>query len=169
MVITSLNTGTRLQETLNIKVEDVDFASGIIYLTHTKKGERGKVYINDFLKGALIKHVKGLKSEHLFPNEGGEPFKKIDKSIKRAYRNAGIDDSRPFHTLRHSWASHMTMNGVDTLTLQELGRWSDPKMVKRYAHLSTSHKKKAVNSITGLFENKHETSTPIKTKLSVVS
>ena len=38
MVLTSLNTGTRLQETLNIKVADVHFTSGIIYLAHTKKG-----------------------------------------------------------------------------------------------------------------------------------
>ena len=168
MVLTSLNTGTRLQETLNIKVADVHFTSGIIYLAHTKKGEQGKVYMNDFLKGELRKHLKSVNSEYLFPDKHGKPYRRIAGAIRNAYKNAGIDYDRPFHTLRHTWASHMTMKGVDTLTLQELGRWSDPKMVRRYAHLSPSHKKKAVNSITGIFENKHETSTPIKTKLSAV-
>ena len=169
MVLTSLNTGTRLQETLNIKVADVHLASGIIYLAHTKKGERGKVYMNDFLKGALREHMKGLDSEYLFPNEHGKPYKDEGTAMKNAYKRAGVVYDKPFHDLRHTFASHMTMNGVDTLTLQELGRWSDPKMVKRYAHLSADHKKNAVNSIAGIFENKHESSTGTKTKLAVVS
>jgi hypothetical protein len=51
------------------------------------------------------------------------------------------------------------MSGVEGVTLQELGSWKTPKMVMRYAHLSAEHKKKAVDNLGVLFNNKHNTST----------
>jgi integrase len=70
-----------------------------------------------------------------------------------------------FHTLRHTIASHLTMSGVDSFKVQDLGRWKTEKMVKRYAHLLPNYKKKAVNKLTFGTQDKHEISTPIKTKL----
>ncbi len=50
--------------------------------------------------------------------------------------------------MRHyTFASHLTMSGVDSFTVQDLGRWKTEKMVKRYAHLSPSHTVKAVETL----------------------
>ena len=39
------------------------------------------------------------------------------------------------------------MNGVNDITLQALGRWKEPKMIRRYAHLSQEHLADAIEQI----------------------
>jgi site-specific recombinase XerD len=51
------------------------------------------------------------------------------------------------HVLRHTFASRLSMAGVDLRTIQELGGWRSLKMVERYAHLSPSHKAQAVERL----------------------
>jgi integrase len=164
IVLTALHTGTRLQETLNIKVEDVDFRNSLIYLPYTKNGDRGKVVISDLLESVLKEHIGERESGYLFYSKDGQPFKNVRTSMQTAYKRAGIEGCS-FHTLRHTFASHLTMSGVDSFTVQDLGRWKTEKMVKRYAHLSPNYKRKAVNRLTFGTKDKHEISTPIKTRL----
>ena len=42
----------------------------------------------------------------------------------------------PWHTLRHSFASHFVMSGGNILTLQKILGHSDIKMTLVYAHLA---------------------------------
>ena len=44
-----------------------------------------------------------------------------------------------FHTLRHTFASHAVMAGVDLYTLAQLLGHRDLTQVQRYAHLAPSH------------------------------
>ena len=53
---------------------------------------------------------------------------------------------------RHTWASLMRQSGEGLDKIQELGGWQDPKMVRRYAHLSTDHLAKASSAIDRVFE-----------------
>jgi integrase len=53
-----------------------------------------------------------------------------------AKKKAGIDPGFHFHDLRHTFASHQKMAGVDDYTLMEIMGHSDFKMMKRYAHLT---------------------------------
>ena len=39
------------------------------------------------------------------------------------------------------------MEGVDLLTIKELGGWKTLSMVQRYAHLSPSHRQEAVERL----------------------
>ncbi|UCF39304.1 MAG: tyrosine-type recombinase/integrase, partial [Acidobacteriota bacterium] len=48
-----------------------------------------------------------------------------------------------FHTLRHTYASHLVMAGVDLYTVSELFCHSSIEVTKRYAHLSPDHKSRA--------------------------
>ena len=50
-----------------------------------------------------------------------------------------------FYTIRHTAASHMTMNGVDLKTVGEILRHKDYSTTLRYAHLSPEHKESAVD------------------------
>jgi site-specific recombinase XerD len=49
----------------------------------------------------------------------GKAFKDIKKSFQTALRRAKIKDFR-FHDLRHIFASHLVMAGVDLTTVKEL-------------------------------------------------
>ena len=65
------------------------------------------------------------------------PIKKANTKVwRRALEEAGIKDFR-WHDLRHTWASWHIQNGTPIHILQELGGWSDIRMVQRYAHLSS--------------------------------
>jgi integrase len=154
MVETALNAGMRIGEVFRLKVSDLDFKNGIINLEDTKNGERGKVPMSDYLKDSLQEHIKGHSFEYVFCKKDGSPFKDIRFALSKALKEAGIKDCT-FHTLRHTFASHLAINGVDLYTLQELGRWKTLNMVKKYAHLSPHHKKTAVNKLNGLFSDKN--------------
>jgi site-specific recombinase XerD len=44
-----------------------------------------------------------------------------------------------FHTLRHTFASHAVMAGVDLYTLAKILGHRDIKQVQQYAHLAPAH------------------------------
>jgi len=50
-----------------------------------------------------------------------------------------------FHDLRHTFASHLIMAGVDIKLVKELLVHKDIKMTLRYSHLAPSHLVKAVD------------------------
>ena len=82
----------------------------------------------------------------------GKPYQDVKRSFNTALRRAGIKDFR-FHDLRHTFASHLVMAGVDITTVKELLGHKTLTMTLRYSHLSPSHKVKAVeildNTING--------------------
>jgi len=67
-------------------------------------------------------------------------------------RNQPLLDDVVFHTLRHTFASHFLMNGGDLATLSELLDHASIQITKdRYGHLSGEHKRKAIDSFSGVF------------------
>jgi site-specific recombinase XerD len=64
----------------------------------------------------------------------------------KACSQAGIQDFH-FHDLRHTFASHLVMNGVDLTTVKELLGHKSMEMTMRYAHLSQQHRKAAVEGL----------------------
>jgi site-specific recombinase XerD len=63
--------------------------------------------------------------------------------FQNAVKRAGIPHVR-FHDLRHTFASHLVMGGVDIRTVQELLGHKDIRMTMRYSHLAPDHMKNAV-------------------------
>jgi integrase len=56
-------------------------------------------------------------------------------------------DGYTWHANRHTWASRLTMAGVDPRTIMALGGWSNMGMLARYSHLTPGHLQAAVEKL----------------------
>ena len=144
IIITALNTGMRKGEILGLKWNQVDLKHGFILLDKTKNGERRELPINATLKAVFESIPHGPESEYVFTNRNGNPYRLVRDSFEMACKRAGIHDFH-FHDLRHCFASHLVMGGVDITTVKELLGHKTLTMTLRYAHLAPSHKVKAVS------------------------
>lgn len=149
IVITALNTGMRKGEILGLKWENVALKNGIIMLgqDQTKNSERKEIPINDTLRAALSGLSRRLDVSWVFYDpKTGNRHGDIKHSFGRACRRAEIQDFR-FHDLRHTFASHLVMAGVDLFTVKELLGHKTLAMTLRYAHLAPGHKANAVRAL----------------------
>ena len=151
IVITALNTGMRISEILGLLWEDVDFNRNQLLIRTSKNGEPRHIEMNRLLAETLRQLQRRPQNPYVFGSRAGNPYADIRKSFKAALAAAGIVDFK-FHDLRHTFASHLVMSGVDLMTVKELLGHKTIQMTLRYAHLSQGHKKKAVETIGSILD-----------------
>lgn len=152
IVITALHTGMRRGEILKLKWEHVDLKHRFILLDKTKTGERREIPINRTLDQLFNSMPRSIESEYVFVDNSGKPYCEVKRSFKTALNKAGIRDFH-FHDMRHTFASHLVMQGVDLVSVKELLGHKSLTMTLRYAHLAPGHKKRAVQILDGVFGN----------------
>ena len=143
IVIAALNTGMRKGEILNLTWDRTDMQHGFILLDVTKNGERREIPINATLRETLENLPRRLDVPLVFHRDGVRTLD-IRVAFAGACRRAGIRDFH-FHDLRHTFASHLVMAGVDLTTVQKLLGHKTLSMTLRYAHLAPSHMVKALD------------------------
>lgn len=145
IVHTALLTGMRREEVLSLKWEQV--RDDFIYLdgAMTKSGKGRQIPINESLAEVLseVRLEKQLKSPFVFCDAQGRRFQDVKNSFQGACRRAGIRDFT-FHDLRHTFASHLVMQGAGLAAVQKLLGHADIKMTMRYSHLSPGHLQETV-------------------------
>jgi integrase len=149
IVIVALHTGMRLGEILGLRWGDLDLRHRLISITKTKNNERKTIPINEALYEELTKLPRHMTSPYLLGHLDGTRILRIDRSFHSALKRAGIEGFR-FHDLRHTFASHLAMRGVPLETIGALLGHKDPKMTRRYAHLSPTTLQQAVTTLQDL-------------------
>ena len=147
IVLIALNTGMRKGEILGLTWADVDLENRVIHVATSKNHERRDIPVNDMLFAELKKFAKKRRKRS---RKGGMrlfPYRNIRKAFQAACRRAQIKDFR-FHDLRHTFASHLVMSGVDLATTRDLLGHKSIEMTLRYSHLSPGHRVNAVNSLS---------------------
>ncbi len=132
----SLATGLRQSNVVELRWDQVDIKRKCawIHADQSKSGNALGVPLNpEALRILTVQH-------HVHPiyvfTYRGSPVKQVNGAAwKKALARAGIKNFR-WHDLRHTWASWLSQRGVPQNVLQELGGWSSPTMVRRYAHLA---------------------------------
>jgi len=147
IVVFALNTGMRRGEIFNLKWIDADIRNSLIYIHKTKSKEKRVLPMNQTVKRLLLNIKEHSVSEYVFCSKEGNQARSIKTGFTKALARAGINDFR-FHDLRHTFASHLVMNGVDLNTVKELLGHKNYEMTLRYAHLSQDHKAKAVDILS---------------------
>ena len=113
-----------------------------IHADQTKTRKAIAVPLNPDALDVLVRQ-KGKHAEYVFTYKD----KPVTRAWRRALTRAGIEDFR-WHDLRLTRASWHVQNGTPLHVLQELGGWSDPSMVQRYAHLSAEHLREYADKLT---------------------
>ncbi|MDN5096851.1 tyrosine-type recombinase/integrase [Aliarcobacter butzleri] len=142
----ALNTGARLATLLNIHKKDIDFTHDLLTLKDFKNNSTYKAFLTDDLKALLEKRVNSLKpNDKLFISN---PERRLRAKLDELFNNDIDDNDRKnkivFHSLRHTFASHLAINGTPIFTIQKLMNHKDIRMTLRYAKLSPDSGREAV-------------------------
>lgn len=145
VLITALHTGLRRGELFHLTWQDVDFKLSVIRVIQTKNGERREISMTNTPRATLQQLPRRLASDYVFPGKTGHGL--VDrKRFRRALQEAGIAGF-VFHDLRHTFASHLVMAGVDLMTVKEFLGHKDIKMTLRDAHLVPDYKRAAITQL----------------------
>lgn len=167
IVFTILNTGLRKEELMNLEWGDIDFKKGILTVAHepprrTLKGKESRyIPINLQLSEMFAQHRResGIVDPKalVFTTPQNKKITSIFYHLRCAYKNAIIEGAN-VHTLRHTFASHLVMQGVDLYTVSKLLGHKDVKTTQIYAHLAPDHLKAAIQRLPD-FGHPKDTST----------
>jgi integrase len=146
VVMLALLTGMRRGEILGLRWSNLDEKRRRIILTDTKNNERRQVpLVSLALKLVIGRRPHGYRPEHYIYHTTGNCDAPLNISHywQQAVKTANLTDFR-FHDLRHTAASYLAMTGATTNEIAEILGHKTLDMVKRYAHLTTSHSEKVL-------------------------
>jgi integrase len=145
----ALLTGARYGELAAMRVADFQRDSGTVLIRHSKGGKIRHIELTaealDFFR-AISAGRTG--TEFLF-HRTGTPWGKShqQRPLSEACRTAKVIPAASFHTLRHTYASLMVMDGVPLMVVARNLGHADTRMVeKHYGHLATSYIREAIRS-----------------------
>ncbi len=151
----ALVTGMRRGELARLTWRDVNFRDGFILLRDPKNGRDQHIPMNSAARYILEQHPQNPEQQFVF---GGHHEDTLSRAARQIRDNAGLPkDFRPFHGLRHSFASGLASSGQVSLhTLQRLLTHRSPGMTLRYSHLRDSALRNASEVATILFSTDSE-------------
>lgn len=115
--------GLRISEAINLRIKDINIGELTIHLKQAKgKRDRITIFPNKIVKKLKMILSEKSKNDFLFEsNRGGKLHTRtIQKIFEKAIKSAKIKKDATFHSLRHSFATHLLENGVDIRYVQEL-------------------------------------------------
>lgn len=154
LVLMAVTTGARKGELLSLKWKYIELKEGIAHLPDTKNGRPRDLPLTERVIAELIK-IRGVGDALVFPSERkpDKPFEFRKQWIK-ALTVSGIEIGEGkrkvvFHSLRHTAASHLVMNGISSLEVAGIMGHKSLQTTLRYTHTDNESKKKVIDSVMG--------------------
>lgn len=153
----ALGTGCRRGEIMDLTWQDVDLEQGKIHIRNSKSGKGRAIPMNQTVREVVLSLRKQPDRPQIFSSWRYE----LRRQFEQALRRANIKGAS-FHTLRHSFASHAVMRGIDIVTVSRLLGHSTIQMTMRYAKISRDHAEKAISALDEVIGSgeKHVTNMP---------
>lgn len=130
-----LSCGARASTIVNIKKEDIDLNSGMIYYRHTKNRKQQVVPISRTMQTIFVEYLSYIEEDYAFPNTYGG--KLMVRSLMYYNRRRGVEKTG-VHRLRHTFAKNWILNGGDIFRLQKILGHSDMTIVRNYVNMFTN-------------------------------
>jgi len=143
----ALATGLRDANVRLLKWADIDLAQRMALISgeDAKAGEIIPVPLNESAI-EILRRQFGQNPVFCFTYRGKPIGKSNNTAWRRARAEIGVPNLR-FHDTRGTWATWHKLAGTPDFELQEMGGWSDARMVKVYAKMAGQHLLKHANAI----------------------
>src|SRR3989339_172783 len=139
LIALSYAAGLRVGEAVSLRVGDVDITEKLLFV-HGGKGQKDRrTVISEKLTDDIKKLSAGKNSkDHLFDSQqgGNITIRTAQKVFSQGLLRTGIKKEATFHSLRHSFATHLLENGVDVRYVQKLLGHSNIRTTQRYTRLT---------------------------------
>jgi integrase len=140
LILGALYTGCRVGELISMQVRAYDPKTQRLYVAPAKSNWARWLALPDEAVVFFGERQRDrAPDEPMFARADGDRWKisAVQALMVRARRAAGLGPDVVFHTLRHSYASHLVMAGASLLAVMKLLGHADIRLVvKCYAHLS---------------------------------
>ncbi|NLT23086.1 MAG: tyrosine-type recombinase/integrase [Syntrophorhabdus sp.] len=154
IALLSLRCGLRFGEITSLRRMDIDLDNGIINVSDPKNKTSRKAFMTPAVREILQARLPEYPEEYVFTDRQGQKIRELSNAFDRVVEglgwNAGITDRRQkvtFHTLRHTHASLLAIQGESLITIAEALGHKSLQMVKRYAHLSDTTRREAAEKL----------------------
>ena len=142
MLMAAYGCGLRVSEVISLKVANIDSSRMMVRICHGKGDKDRYTILSPRLLDELRSYWKAYRPDPkswLFPNRSTK--ERLTRStpqlvFKEAKKKAGIRKNVTFHSLRHSFSSHLLEAGVDIRTIQILLGHSSITTTARYLHVA---------------------------------
>jgi len=139
MISIAYASGLRVSEVINLKIQDIDLKELTIHLKSAKnKKDRISIFPEKLKKD--FQNLMAIKNNTDFvfeSNRGGKlTTTSLQKVFKKGLKKANIKKPATFHSLRHSFATHLLENGVDVRYIQELLGHSNIRTTQLYTKVT---------------------------------
>ncbi len=148
MILFDLSTGLRRMELVFLQWRDINFDTWTVTVQakddlnwQPKSGRLRVVPIPPACRQMLLERKARTLSPFVFANDFGRPrVNNMNRNLRVFLKKIGLyQKGVGWHTLRHTYASHLAMKGTPLKSIAELLGHKDSSTTEIYSHLSQSH------------------------------
>ncbi|WP_165871553.1 tyrosine-type recombinase/integrase [Flaviaesturariibacter flavus] len=142
LLFTAYSAGLRVSEVVALQWKHIDRDRRQILVAQAKGKKDRYVTLSPILEDILESYYrKCVVKPRVYVFESGEPglpysVRSAQEVFQQARRGAGIRKEVSFHSLRHSFATHLLEKGADVRYIQELLGHFSIKTTTRYLHVA---------------------------------
>ncbi|MFH1426918.1 MAG: site-specific tyrosine recombinase/integron integrase [Patescibacteria group bacterium] len=145
MITLAYSSGLRVSEVINLKVQDLDLKDLTIHIKNAK-GMKDRITV---FSEKILNEIKNMiagkdKNCFVFESERGGQLTTAtaQKVFIKSLEKCKINKPATFHSLRHSFATHLLENGTDVRYVQELLGHVNIRTTQIYTHVMNPALKK---------------------------
>jgi integrase/recombinase XerD len=147
ILMTAYSAGLRVSEVVSLKITNIDSDRMQIFIKCAKGKKDRMVPLAKATLQILREYVIAYKpKDWLFEGQSTKEAystRSAQAIFNEIYKKMGLPKTISFHSLRHSFATHLLENGTDIKYIQEMLGHSDIMTTLRYTHVS----KKSIENI----------------------
>jgi len=147
----SYGSGLRVSEAVNLRAGDIDLDALTLHIKNAKGNKDRLTILPAKIKEDLGRLLAGRGAgDFVFESERGGKLTSttLQKVFATNLKKAGIAKPATFHSLRHSFATHLLENGTDIRFVQELLGHSNIRTTQVYTQVTNPQLKKITSPLS---------------------